>query len=144
MFRTIFFFLLIFLNSTASAIDNPDAPDYMSEFLKRVSCYEKKLSQDASITKDYVHLYADYEVFLDKELNRIYALLIEKLDTNSQKALKKSQQQWLIYRDKEFNFIHLNWNKTHFGSSSVISKGSYRTTLIRERIIILLHYLKNY
>lgn len=144
MHRVIFFFLLTGFTSLALAIDNPDAPDYLREFLKHVNCYEKKLTHYASSTQDYRRIYKNYEVFLNQELNRVYSLLLKKLDITAQQALKQSQQEWLSYRDKEFEFINSHWNRTNFGSSSVISRGSYRTTLIKDRIIALLHYLKNY
>lgn len=139
--------LLCFLSLyavTASGIDNPDTPDYANKFLNQVNKYEEKIMQGNYGTQDYIHAYAEYEDFLDKELNRTYHLLMEHLDKDSQAALKNSQRKWLNYRDAEFDFIRLNWNKDSFGSSSAISRGDYRTTIIKNRVISLFHYLKNY
>ena len=41
----------------------------------------------------------------DKELNKYYKLLMNKLDANGKTSLKESQRQWIKYRDKEFEFI---------------------------------------
>jgi GH24 family phage-related lysozyme (muramidase) len=62
------------------------------------------------------------------------------------KAWNKSQRrvmQGLVNR-RNFEFIGTNWRTENFGSSAVISRGAYRTTLIKDRVILLLHYLKNY
>ena len=135
---------LIFYIATASGLDNPDAPDYVNEFLSQINKYEEKLAQGSYGTQDYIHAYAEYEKFLDEELNRAYSLLVRSLGGDSREALKKSQRKWLSYRDAEFEFIALNWNRQAFGSSSVISKGNYRTTIIKNRVISLFYYLKNY
>lgn len=137
-------FFLVLYTATASGLDNPDAPDYINEFLIQANRYEEKLTQGIYGTQGYVSAYAEYEGFLDKELNRAYRILMGHLDRNSQVALKNSQRKWLNYRDAEFDFITLNWNKIAFGSSSTISKGDYRTTIVKHRVISLFHYLKNY
>lgn len=41
----------------------------------------------------------------DKELNKNYGLLKTKLPKEAFEVLKNSQQQWVVYRDKEFLFI---------------------------------------
>ena len=136
--------LLALYTAVVSGIDNPDAPDYLDEFLNQANRYEEKIAQGAYDTQNYVRAYAEYEDFLDKELNRAYQLLKGCLDEDAQAALKKSQRAWLSYRDAEFDFISLNWNKANFGSSSVISRGDYRSGLIKQRVISLFQYLKNY
>lgn len=137
-------FCLMLYTAAASGLDNPDAPDYVSDFLTQADTYEEKLMHGVYGTRDYVHAYAEYEHFLDQQLNQAYRLLMAHLDKNSQASFKQSQKKWLIYRDAEFDFIQLNWNKTNYGSSSAISQGAYRTTIIKNRVIALLHYLKNY
>lgn len=41
----------------------------------------------------------------DKELNKYYGLLKNKLPKEAFEILKESQKQWLSYRDKEYSFI---------------------------------------
>jgi uncharacterized protein YecT (DUF1311 family) len=137
-------FLLTLYALDASGIDNPDAPDFVKQFLGQANVYEEKLIQGTYSTLEYQNNYRKYEKFLDKELNKAYRLLIEHLDRASQEALKKSQRKWLSYRDAEFDFITSNWNKSNFGSSSVLSRGNYRTALIKQRVVSLYQYLKNY
>ncbi|PSJ18103.1 hypothetical protein C7H79_04405 [Nitrosomonas supralitoralis] len=126
------------------AIDNPDAPDYVSDFLKHAEVYEREIQQTTHTTQSYLTAYAAYEKFLDKELNTAYNQLMVHLNEDVQLVLRNSQLKWLSYRDKEFDFIARNWTAQKFGSSAVISRGGYRTKLIKDRTMILLQYLQNY
>ena len=126
------------------AIDNPDSPDYVADFLQRALVFEAAIHQHAKTTQDFLKAYADYEQFLDKELNVAYKLLIAKLGTKQQAEIKQSQRNWVKYRDSEFDFIVENWTTKNFGSSAVLSRGAYRTTVIRDRVTLFLSYLKNY
>jgi len=126
------------------AIDNPDAPDYVGEFEKRIATHEKYVMQEAKTTVDIDQGYVKLEKALDQELNAAYKLLISKLDAKEKESLKSSQTQWLKFRDAEFKWIVENWNNKKFGSSSSISRGHYRSTIIKERVLQLLNYLKNY
>ncbi len=137
-------FLFSLYTTIATGLDNPDAPDYVNLFLNQVHTYEEKIAQEIHGTRDYVRAYTEYEDFLDKELNIAYRLIMSCLDRDSQASLQQSQRKWLRYRDAEFDFITLNWNKTDFGSSAAVSRGAYRTTMVKHRVISLLHYLKNY
>ena len=137
-------FFMIIVGSTSLAIDNPDAPDYVAEFRTRSKAHELAINQKARTTQDYVNAYSAYECFLDQELKRAYRSLIDRLNEKALQRLIQSQENWLKYRDTEFEFIGTNWKTENFGSSSVISRGAYRTTLIKNRVILLLHYLKNY
>lgn len=145
--RVILYSAILFVALTAvpsHAIDNPDAPDHIGEFRKRAQEYEVIINQRTKTTQDALKAYADYERFLDKELNQVYKALSTKLGADQISKLKQSQRDWLQYRDSEFDFISENWTNKNFGSSSVVSRGDYRTTIIRDRIILLMSYLKNY
>ena len=142
--RVLLSFLFISYSVSVHAIDNPDAPDYIGEFQNRAQVYERAIQQAAQTTLDYVEAYAAYERFLDQELNNAYGQLMTHLDKALRQALRNSQRKWLEYRDAEFDFIAANWMPENFGSSSAISRGDYRTTLIRDRVMLLLNYLQNY
>ncbi|GJL74720.1 lysozyme inhibitor LprI family protein [Nitrosomonas sp.] len=139
---TVFF---ICYSISVHAIDNPDAPDYIDAFQNRAQVYELNIRQAAAhTTQDYIAAYAAYEDFLDQELNSAYKQLMVQLSEEAQYALRSSQRKWLSYRNQEFDFIARNWTTAQFGSSSAISRGEYRTALIKNRVILLLQYLKNY
>lgn len=136
--------LLLCYSFSTHALDNPDAPDYTDDFLNRAQTYERDIQQTAHTTQGYLTAYAAYENFLDRELNAAYNQLMAHLSGETQHALKNSQLKWLGYRDREFDFIARNWTTEKFGSSTIISRGDYRTRLIKDRVMLLLHYLQNY
>jgi uncharacterized protein YecT (DUF1311 family) len=140
-------YLTLFLASFSVpclALDNPDAPDYVADFQQRAQVFEAAIHRQAKTTQDYLRAYAEYEQFLDKELNTAYQSLLAKLGTEQQVKLKQAQRNWIKYRNSEVDFIAENWTTKNFGSSAVLSRGAYRTMLIRDRTTLLLNYLKNY
>ena len=130
--------------SLSSAIDNPDAPDYIGKFKSNEKYYQDKINDPRNTSRDYLTAYDDYLLFLDKELNKAYSLLMAKIPEVQREDLKDSQKKWITFRDAEFEFINNNWTRNNFGSSSVISRGAYRSSIVKNRIIQLLQYASNY
>lgn len=135
--------LMLFSNLTV-AIDNPDSPDLIAEFEARVKPFIAAIEKPSNTTADYSVAYADYLKFLDKELNTVYKTLRTKLPEDKQKQLKASQVSWLKYRDLEFAFIDGTWTNKDFGTLSVISRGQYKASVVRDRVVQLMHYAKNF
>jgi len=135
--------LSIIFSANAWALDNPDAPDYVAEFKARIAPLEANI-QKAMTTVDISVGYQTLEDALDKELNTAYQMLMQKLPESNKEGLRTSQKQWIKFRDAEFSFLSKNFNKDDFGSSYVISIGSYRNTIIQARVEELLWYLKSY
>ncbi len=142
--KAILLLTLSLLITPTFAIDNPDAPDYISELKKREEAFLKKINNPNNGSRDYLIAYDNYQIFLDKELNKAYQLIKSKLPVDRQQALLSSQRNWIKFRDTEFMFIKNTWTRQNFGSSSGISRGSYRSTLIRNRVLQLLSYAKSY
>lgn len=128
----------------AFALDNPDAPDLIGEFNSRAELSQQPINNPHNKTRDYLVAYNNYQTFLDKELNTAYKLLISKLSKERQAELKDSQRNWIKFRDAEFELIRNNWTRNNFGSSAGISRGAYRCTIIKNRVLQLLHYAINY
>ena len=143
-FKLISLFLVTISMVTAYAIDNPDSPDLIADFHKRSIVHENAINNPTNTNRGYLIAYDDYRIFLDKELNKAYKLVMSKLPKAQKAELKKSQRNWIKYHDAEFEFIKNNWTKSNFGSSSSISRGAYRNSVIESRILQLLHYAKNY
>jgi uncharacterized protein YecT (DUF1311 family) len=139
-------FLLVWVLSPSSpclAIDNPDAPDSVGAFKARCQEYESKIgaaTAGSAITAGY----ASYLVFLDQELNKAYAALLEHVSGHDRELLATSERKWITYRDAEGAFIDSNWTNASFGTASAISRGGYRADIVKQRVINLLSYLKNY
>lgn len=142
--KHILLLLTLIFSNYAWALDNPDAPDYIAEFEARIAPLHAFIRDKAETTPDYSDGYTTLENALDKELNSAYQNLMKVLPEPSKAELRASQKQWVKYRDAEFKFIAKNFNRDDFGSSYVISVGSYRSSLIESRIKELLWYLKNY
>ncbi len=139
--------LLIFsslLTSLVFAIDNPDSPDFIGEFEVREQVFLKAINNPHNGSKDYLTAYDDYLKFLDDELNRAYYLVKSRLPIKRQQELKSSQRSWIKFRDEEFKLITNTWVRQDFGSSAGISRGSYRSTIVRNRVLQLLSYVKSY
>ena len=137
------FFLLIVLSffiHSVYAIDNPDYPNFLGEFKDREQPYLKIIHETSDHHRDYIIAYGQYQSFLDKELNKAYQLTRDKLSGDRKLELKQSQLNWLKFRDTEFEFINNNWIRQNFGTSAVMSRGSYRCSVIRSRIIQLINY----
>ncbi len=137
----VFFSLLM---SPVLAIDNPDAPDLIGGFEEREQIFLKEINNPRNGSKDYLIVYDNYQNFLDDEMNKAYHFVKSKLSEERQQELIHSQCNWIKFRDAEFEFIENTWTRQEFGSSANMSRGSYRCTIIRNRVLQLLHYAKNY
>lgn len=125
------------------AIDNPDRPDPVAEFASRAGDFETRIA-GAGNDRDALATYAQYEQFLDRELNRAYTTLVRQGRDSRRQDLVRSQKSWLVFRDAELRFIANNWTPQDFGSSSAASRAAYRAALIRGRVETLLGYLRSY
>ncbi len=141
VFSLIFFSLLI---NPVLAIDNPDAPDLISEFELREQTFLKKINNPRNGSRDYLIAYDNYQNFLNDEMNKAYHLVKSRLLTEQQQKLIHSQCNWIKFRNAEFELIENTWTHQEFGSSANMSRGSYRCAIIRSRVLQLLHYAKNY
>ena len=142
--RAIWVLLTASLTSSCFAVDNPDARDLVMEFEARAKTFEQRIHNVPHDSQSYRDAYSDYETFLDGELNSAYSKLITALGEAERSELRQSQRAWISFRDAEFAFIERNWTRENFGSSYVISRGDYRTTLIKHRVESLYYYLQNY
>jgi len=132
------------LTTSVFAIDNPGAADLIGEFKSRARVHQQAIDKPDNNTRAYLIAYDKYQTFLDRELNIAYKLLIIKLPKAQQTELKKAQRNWIKFRDAEFELIKNNWTRKNFGSSAGISRGTYRCSIIENRVLQLLHYAKNY
>jgi uncharacterized protein YecT (DUF1311 family) len=135
---------ILFFTTKCWSLDNPDASDFVGDFEKKASAFENTIYQSNDNRSEVIKNHAAYEKFLDAELNSAYVFLEKKMQGAAKKQFLISQRQWLKYRDSELSYITINWDDKNFGSSHLISRNSYKVSLIKERVIRLLHYLKNY
>lgn len=130
--------------TVSPGLDKPDTKDRVADFRQRAETYQQRIQQEAETTQEYIRAYAEYEAFLEKELDRAYQALRDELSDDEATRLARSQEAWRRFRQREQAFIKGNWTRENFGSSSHLSRGAYRTRLLKQRVISLLHYLNNY
>ena len=133
---------LILFTTNTWALDNPDKPNYVAEFEARIKPLENYVQSKARSNREYAEGYTALLEALDKELNIAYKNLIKKLPKENQKILRLSQKHWLNFRDAEIAFLSDQFTRENYGSSSVITRGTYISTLIKSRIKSLLWYRK--
>jgi len=75
----------------------------------------------------------------DAELNKYYKLLMNTLNTDEQEKLRAAQRQWLVYRDKEFEFIGTRYGKMEGTIFNIIEADS-RNNIVRQRALELKSY----
>jgi uncharacterized protein YecT (DUF1311 family) len=75
----------------------------------------------------------------DAELNKYYNLLMETLNIDEQEKLRAAQQQWLVFRDKEFEFIEKFYRNME-GTMWKIVEADSRNNIVRQRVFELTSY----
>jgi len=128
----------------AHSVDNPEASDLIAEFEKQEVIYLTQINNPDNSTRDFLIAYDDYLIFLKDELNKALEQLNLKLPENRRAELVIAQQHWVNYRDAEFELIKNTWTRKDFGSSAGISRGDYRTSIVKDRLMQLFHYIKNF
>ncbi|KAF2331646.1 lysozyme inhibitor LprI family protein [Flavobacterium nitrogenifigens] len=78
----------------------------------------------------------------DKELNKYYNLLKTKLPKEAFETLKESQKQWLVYRDKEYNFISKYFYEVKQGTMWYAVAENKKKEIVKTRAIELERYYK--
>ncbi len=140
-----FFFIIMSTNcSLIFALDNPESADFISEFKTRAKPYEQAIDSPGLTNPALISANYNYQLFLDKELNKAYKRVMSNLAKKQKQELKNSQKIWIKFRDAEFEFIQNNWTRDNFGSSIYGSRGDYRSEIIKNRVLQLLYYALNY
>ena len=82
--------------------------------------------------------FADFQK-ADKELNKIYAQVLTKLDKEAQGKLKTAQRAWVTFRDAQ---AELDADYMRGGSAAPLLHSGSRAGTTRRRIEDLKDYLK--
>jgi uncharacterized protein YecT (DUF1311 family) len=120
----------LLISGWAFAQDKPDPLDAADN-----ACMDKA-SSTASMSECADASYKRW----DKELNRVYGALRDKLDAPAQAALKESQRQWLSYRDAETKTIAAVYHMMQ-GTMYVPMRASDAAEIVKARVKQLRGYL---
>lgn len=79
----------------------------------------------------------------DYELNKYYNLLKSKLPKETFEALKESQKQWMIYRDKEYLLISKFYFELKEGTMWYTISENKKKEIVKSRALELQMYFEN-
>lgn len=79
----------------------------------------------------------------DKELNKYYNLLSNKLPKDAFEILKASQKEWIIYRDKESKFITKFYFEVKEGTMWYNIAENKKKEIVKNRALELQMYFEN-
>lgn len=96
-------------------------------------------SDDGQSTAGMVECFDSAYAAWDKELNATYATLSASLDPKSRGLLKRSQRQWIAFRDAERQFWRAPWT-TDRGTLIQITLGQTNVDLVKDRVLALRGY----
>ncbi|MFH1197246.1 MAG: lysozyme inhibitor LprI family protein [bacterium] len=76
----------------------------------------------------------------DAELNKVYNELKGMLDDSGKKKLKEAQQEWIKFRDKEFEFLDYLYSQKD-GTMYLTMRAADRVEVVRKRALELQSYI---
>lgn len=123
------------------AIDNPDGARWLAPFEQQCQAFETRVQTQASDDSATLAAYADYERYLDSELNRAYQRLLLALKGKARQQFIAAQRQWLGFRKTEQNFIDQHWTPDRFGQSARLTRAASRVLVLKHRTHELVAYV---
>jgi uncharacterized protein YecT (DUF1311 family) len=90
-------------------------------------------------TAGSVRCYGDAYDAWDRALNAAFQALSASLDPRSRALLKRSQRQWLAFRDAERAFCSAPWARDR-GSLGTVALNAESVGIVRERTLALRNY----
>lgn len=126
----------LLLGITASAVDNPDAPDHIGEFRARAADYEQAVAEAAGGNASAE--IGAWITFLERELDQAQATLAASLPANEQRQLQRAQSRWRAQIKADEDLLRSIWSRERAGSSATLSIGQERATALQQRIELLL------
>lgn len=113
---------------------------YAEEITHPIDSEEALCMEGDNTTASIVQCSNEAERKWDKELNRIYKLLLQQLDAKGQGSLQNSQAQWIQHRDAEFQAFRDIYGTLN-GSMWQTVIASSRAELVKARVLALQNYL---
>ncbi len=100
---------------------------------------EKCLNQDNS-TAGQRNCIISAQQSWDKELNKSYASLNQKLNKTAKKELLQAQRDWMSFRDSEFKLINKYYFDVKKGTIFQVISENKKLQIIKERALQLKEY----
>jgi uncharacterized protein YecT (DUF1311 family) len=82
----------------------------------------------------------------DLQLNNIYKALMKKLSSSEQEKLRSTQREWVIFKEKEIEFINLIFAMNPLTKGTIVQlyRLQFILDLTKQRALLLEEYLKGY
>jgi uncharacterized protein YecT (DUF1311 family) len=133
--------LLLLTPCVILAIDNPDGTRWLAPFEQQCQAFEIRLQTHATDNAAMLATYADYERYLDGEINRAYQHLLPRLKGKARQQFSAAQRQWLSFRKTEQAFILQHWTPDRFGQSARLTQAASRVLVLKHRANELVVYV---
>ena len=134
--RTLLLLSLFVCASSVGAVDNPDVPDYVSEFRTRAAAYEQAIEQAAGSSASAE--IGAWIAFLESELTQAQEALSARLPMEEQSQLQRAQSRWRAHFDADEELIRTIWSRERAGSSAALSAGMERAAALQQRVEFLM------
>jgi hypothetical protein len=133
--RTLLLLSLLICASILGAVDNPDAPDDLSES-PRATAHEQAVEHAAGGNASAE--IGAWLAFLEGELAQAQQALSAALSAEEQTRLQRAQSQWRAHFDADEDLIRTIRSRERAGSSAPLSAGLERAAALQQRIEFLL------
>lgn len=105
--------------------------------------FEKEMDKTEGVTANIRNVQGEAYSRWDKELNRVYGELLNKLNDEDKKKLREAQRAWLKFRDAEFDLL---WAEALYGgvgdTLAPVAVSDAARMIVRQRVCMLLQYQK--
>ena len=105
--------------------------------------FENAMSKTGGVTVDIRNVQGEAYSRWDKELNRLYTELLNKLANEDKKKLREAQRAWVKFRDAEFELL---WAEALYGgvggTLAPVAVADAGRAIVRDRVCTLLKYQK--
>jgi uncharacterized protein YecT (DUF1311 family) len=102
------------------------------------------LAKATEKTSDMMNCFAIARDSWDKEVEHYYGLLMNQLDSQQKGNLKSSQEQWLKYKEKEFQLSNSIYYAADQGHERRIDACARQAEIVRDRAVDLKEYYELY
>jgi len=121
---------------SASAVDNPDAPDDIGEFRQRSAPFEQAVSEAAGGAASAE--LGDWIEFLEAELRQTEDALSAALPDSERSRLQRAQATWRKQTIADEALARAVWTRERVGSSASLALGLERAAALQQRVELLL------
>ena len=115
------------------------AGKYENELTERMKAAEEKAQTgwDSGVRADMVNASLDLDKEWEKEMNKVYDLILKKLPAKEKTKFKSEQQKWLKNRESQVQKAYDKYTKEEGPRRSGELAASERLSITKERVLEL-------